>query len=163
MPVERLTVAKWKSAVVGNGPWPIENGLGMRERYIALVIAVHMDNTGETWVSLNRLAAESCQSKHTVKKYVDRLEEKGWLLRVKGRSGQSAHSFATVPKPVHSDDTASENESGAVSARGGALSAKSGAPRQHPNSGTPKNSGRNKFEKEIPDHTEFEKFNRGEA
>ena len=148
MAATRTTVAKWKFALIET-----DSGLVLRERYIALVMAVHMDKSGETWASLDKLAAESRQGKHTVKKYVDSLEAKGWCIRVKGRSGQSAHTFASTPESgAAQGDTALPNRSGAVSDESGAAQGDTRTPELH-------RTPRGKFKKEIPDQKFFDDLN----
>lgn len=116
-----------------------DSTLPMRARFLALVMAVSMDPDGSTFVSLDKLAARSKQSKHTVKKYVDLLEAEGWLMREPQGPGRRTDSYATTPTGALDstgapDSTASDREPVQNGHPTGAVLGQTGAPRVHPTS-----------------------------
>ena len=59
-----------------------------------------------TFVSLDGLVRATRKSKKTVKKYVDHLETEGWVERHCAGNGHKTFTFAAIPEPVPSEDTA---------------------------------------------------------
>lgn len=88
-----------------------DSGLGSTARLVAWALSNYMDTRGgSAFPGVERLAADTATSRSTVKRALNELRERGWLVVVEsgGGRGRATEYRAAVPKEVHTELVSSE-------------------------------------------------------